>query len=70
MPMLSFRISEDLWARVNAACGEDRSAWARGVIEQALAPAASAPGPHEDARVAAFRRADALRRAQKSPAGR
>lgn len=72
MPMLSFRISEDLAARVDAAAEGNRSAWIKRALEQALeGPAQNPPAVRSDPvpvtpdRVAAFRRADVLRRAGK-----
>lgn len=47
MPMVSFRVSEETWARLNAACGSNRSAWLVRALEQALGD----PGLRDEAGV-------------------
>ena len=66
MPMLSFRISDDLAARVDAAAEGNRSAWIKAAIEEALSPAqqGSESGPGESARALVDRRTELLRRAR------
>jgi hypothetical protein len=68
MPMLSFRISEELAARIDAEAGGNRSAWIKRAIEHALSgpvQQASDSGPPEGARALVDRRTELLRRARK-----
>jgi hypothetical protein len=68
--MRSFRWSEELNARVNAAAGENFSAWMREAAEVKLGLSgpvqqASDSGPPEVARALVDRRTELLRRARK-----
>lgn len=63
MPMLSFRISEELAARLDEAAQGNRSAWIKQAIEARLGPV-SAHGPAESERARVDRRTELLRRAR------
>jgi hypothetical protein len=67
MPMLSFRISDELAARVDEAAGGNRSAWIKRAIEEALAGPVqerSGSGPAAGSRAMVDRRTELLRRAR------
>jgi metal-responsive CopG/Arc/MetJ family transcriptional regulator len=66
MPMLSFRISDELAARVDEAAGGNRSAWIKRAIEEALSGQreGSDRGPGGSSRAMVDRRTELLRRAR------
>jgi metal-responsive CopG/Arc/MetJ family transcriptional regulator len=67
MPMLSFRISEELAARVDEAAAGNRSAWIKRAIEEALSGPVqerSDRGPGGSSRAMVDRRTELLRRAR------
>jgi metal-responsive CopG/Arc/MetJ family transcriptional regulator len=67
MPMLSFRISEELAARVDEAAAGNRSAWIKQAIEERLSGPVqqeSDSGPGSGGRAVVDRRTELLRRAR------
>jgi hypothetical protein len=67
MPMLSFRISDELAARIDEAAAGNRSAWIKQAIEEALSGPVqerSGSGPDESPRALVDRRTELLRRAR------